>query len=168
MDFTDFIAQMLSEILLLLQICKGYTHETRLKIAYKLMIMIGYAVARQKSAFYAWAVILQCCVISFHSSQRKWICSGPHSRPVLELSPPNLVNPSILKLLVTTEMIKTRSSTTMVGELDLAVIVCNPPSGGFFRREMNDPDSNFPSNAKLDFSQKAVIWEYRWDLGSRD
>ena len=53
MDFTDFIAQMLSEILLLLQICKGYTHETRLKIAYKLMIMIGYAVARQKSAFYA-------------------------------------------------------------------------------------------------------------------
>ena len=77
------------------------------------MIMIGYAVARQKSAFYAWAVILQCCVISFHSSQRKWICSGPHSRPVLELSPPNLVNPSILKLLVTTEMIKTRSSATV-------------------------------------------------------
>lgn len=53
MDFTDFIAQMLSEILLLLQICKGYTHETSLKIAYKIPIMIGYAVARQKSAFYA-------------------------------------------------------------------------------------------------------------------
>ena len=111
-----------------------------------------------------------CSVVSYHFIQAK----GNEFVPVLivdqswELSPPNLVNPSILKLLVTTEMIKTRSSTTMVGELDLAVIVCNPPSGGFFRREMNDPDSNFPSNAKLDFSQKAVIWEYRWDLGSRD